>query len=59
MKGGNISVGSAGCLGPWQDFSHPSVVVVVVICVFTLVFSLFPGGIETYKQHVLYFSCAI
>lgn len=55
MKGGNISVGSAGCLRPWQDFSRPSV---VVVRVFTL-FSLFPEGIETYTPHVFYFSCAI
>lgn len=53
-------MGSAGRLGPWQDFSRSSVVAVfVVIRVFTLMFTLFPEEKETYNPHVLYFSCAI
>lgn len=60
MKRGNISVGSAGCLAPWQDFSCSSVVAVfVVIRVFTLMFTLFPEEKETYNPHELYCRCAI
>lgn len=49
MKGGNISVGSAGCLAPRQDCRGLS----VVVCVFTLVSSLLSERIETYTQRVL------